>query len=405
MYSSMMKLLPRRNILPLRIYIFFLSSRSTLIALFPDLLDSAVSSYIHITGHPPPLDEPIDDFLYQEPFSANYSLTRGVRPVACHSHNDYWRPYPLYSAIHAGCIGVEADIWLYENDLYVGHTTSTLRPNRTFDNLYVNPLVEILDARNPQRQQQQQQQQQHSGQENREPPNGVFTEAPHQTLVLLVDFKMNGDETWPYLMKQLDPLRERGYLTYFNGTTRVEGPVTVVGTGNAPFHLIVENSTYRDVFYDAPLAYLPLLPDIDETQTQSSSSDDQNSTTSSSLSTKPPPLPPFDFTNSYYASASFKKFIGTCWAWMLTNSQLDTIRLHVNSAHKRGLFVRYWSSPGFPHGFRNRLWRLMIQEGVDLLNTDDLVAATSRDWGWKGKWAWVRKDDDDATGMGFVEGA
>jgi hypothetical protein len=34
-------------------------------------------------------------------------------PVGCHSHNDYWRRVPLYSALQAGCIGVEADVWLF----------------------------------------------------------------------------------------------------------------------------------------------------------------------------------------------------------------------------------------------------------------------------------------------------
>jgi hypothetical protein len=29
-------------------------------------------------------------------------LTGDVKPVACHSHNDYWRKVPLYSALSAG---------------------------------------------------------------------------------------------------------------------------------------------------------------------------------------------------------------------------------------------------------------------------------------------------------------
>ena len=39
-------------------------------------------------------------------------LTSDVHPFMCHSHNDYWRREPLYQAIHAGCTGVEADVWL-----------------------------------------------------------------------------------------------------------------------------------------------------------------------------------------------------------------------------------------------------------------------------------------------------
>jgi hypothetical protein len=74
--------------------------------------------------------------------------TRNVQPIPCHSHNDYWRRVPLFDAIHAGCISVEADVWLFKerDELYVGHGTASLTPGRTFASLYINPLVELLDA-------------------------------------------------------------------------------------------------------------------------------------------------------------------------------------------------------------------------------------------------------------------
>ena len=73
--------------------------------------------------------------------------TQDVLPVPCHSHNDYWRRVPLFQAIHAGCTSVEADVWLFddEEELFVGHNTASLTPNRTFTKLYVDPLVELLD--------------------------------------------------------------------------------------------------------------------------------------------------------------------------------------------------------------------------------------------------------------------
>ncbi|KAI5283688.1 Altered inheritance of mitochondria protein 6 [Ascosphaera aggregata] len=360
---------------------------ASLLALFPRFLETTITSYTHplAKSSSSSINEPTDALV----FPPSLSLTRGVKPVSCHSHNDYWRPRPLYSAVHAGCIGVEADIWLYSDELYVGHTTSTLEPNRTFNHLYVRPLVEILDARNTRRTL------------KGETPNGVFLEAPHQTLVLLVDFKMDGQETWPFFMDQLNPLREKGYLTYYDGSRRVDGPVTVVGTGNAPFHLIASNSTHRDIFYDAPLARLSegggymesYRPEFGHAFQAVKSVRSPSSASSS-------PYQNYDFTNSFYASASFMKSIGTCWAWMLSKSQVNTIRSHVRDAHEKGLYVRYWSSPTFPHGFRDRIWRLMIREGVDMLNTDDLVAATTKDWKWKGKWAWIESEGSEAAGEG-----
>lgn len=73
--------------------------------------------------------------------------TRDIQPIPCHSHNDYWRRVPLFDAIHAGCISVEADVWLFKDreDLYVGHDTASLSPERTFASLYISPVVELLD--------------------------------------------------------------------------------------------------------------------------------------------------------------------------------------------------------------------------------------------------------------------
>lgn len=73
--------------------------------------------------------------------------TRDVRPIPCHSHNDYWRRVPLFDAIHWGCTGVEADVWLFDgnDELLVGHSSTSLSPARTLRSLYVDPLVELLD--------------------------------------------------------------------------------------------------------------------------------------------------------------------------------------------------------------------------------------------------------------------
>ncbi len=49
--------------------------------------------------------------------------------------------------------------------------------------------------------------------------------------------------------------------------------------------------------------------------------------------------------------------------------------------------MRYWELPFWPIGLRNRLWEVLVEEGVDVLNVDDLKGASARDWGaWKGWW-------------------
>ncbi|KAH6636887.1 PLC-like phosphodiesterase [Chaetomium tenue] len=267
---------------------------------------------------------------------------RDVLPVACHSHNDYWREIPLFTAIYAGCTGVESDVWLRDGDLLVGHDTASLQRNRTFQSLYVNPLVEILTHQNP------------STSYYNGKTNGVFDTDPDQPLVLLVDIKTDGSETWPWVMKQLAPLREKGWLSYYENDQFHQRPITVVGTGNAPFDQILGNSSRREAFFDAPLDKL------------------ENSG--------------YNLTNSYYASADFWKAIGAVW-WTQgpSKSQLEKIRSHIREAKNRGLVSRYWGLPWWPIHARNQVWKVLVDEGIGMLNVDDLEAATKKDWTKRGK--------------------
>ena len=52
------------------------------------------------------------------------SFTQGIVPKAFHSHNDYWRQFPVYSALSVGAVSIEADVWLYNGTLYVRHAFS-----------------------------------------------------------------------------------------------------------------------------------------------------------------------------------------------------------------------------------------------------------------------------------------
>ncbi|EKG21390.1 hypothetical protein MPH_01382 [Macrophomina phaseolina MS6] len=174
-------------------------------------------------------------------YSANYF--RSVLPVPCHSHNDYWRTTPLFAALGSGCVSVEADVWLRKGELYVSHTGLSLVEGNTLSNLYIQPLQQILHDMN-------------TGQGPATKPAGVFHMNPAQSLTLVVDFKTASDPTLPALHAQLQPLRSGGWLTHWNGTARVERPVIVVASGAVDFDALTANATYRDVFFDAPLAAL-----------------------------------------------------------------------------------------------------------------------------------------------------
>jgi hypothetical protein len=281
----------------------------------------------------------------QASFEWPEDLSGGIQVLPVHSHNDYWRRVPLFDALAVGCTGVEADIWLNEGSLLVGHSEDSLNVNRTLRSLYVDPLVQILTYQN-----------------FRRPvgtkPHGVFDSSPETSLILLIDIKSDGFLAWPVLRQQLEPLRSKGWLTYHDGTTLSPGPVTVVGTGNTPFSLILDdtmnnisdtdNAIRRDIFFDAPLERL-----------------------SSSI---------YNASNSYYASISIGEAIGRTWFGKLNTRQSTIIKEQTHLAARFGLKARYWDTQAWPVAWRNRVWDTLVGHGVGMLNVDDVVAAARWDW-------------------------
>ena len=171
--------------------------------------------------------------------------------------------------------------------------------------------------------------------------NGVYDTDSGQTLYLFVDVKTDGPTTWPHVLDALKPLQSAGYLSSYNGTTFNKGPVTVIGTGNTPLSA-VQSTVPRYAFYDAPLPYL--------------------NTTFSNITAFDSPI----------ASTDFAVQFGAVTKETFNDTQLATLRQQVKDAHAKGIKVRYWDQPGWPIGTRNAVWKTLWDEGVDLLNVDDL---------------------------------
>ncbi len=67
------------------------------------------------------------------------AATAVAGPLA-HSHNDYEQPRPLLDALALDFDSVEADIWLVDGRLLVAHEAEQVRPERTLESLYLEPL-------------------------------------------------------------------------------------------------------------------------------------------------------------------------------------------------------------------------------------------------------------------------
>jgi alkaline phosphatase len=57
-----------------------------------------------------------------------------------HSHNDYLRNIPFWEAASANVMSIEVDVILLRDTLFVAHEKESITSNRTFENLYLEPL-------------------------------------------------------------------------------------------------------------------------------------------------------------------------------------------------------------------------------------------------------------------------
>ncbi|KAG0156086.1 hypothetical protein PDIDSM_3262 [Penicillium digitatum] len=267
-------------------------------------------------------------------------LTRDLLPIPVHSHNDYWRDEPFYTGLSHGCTSTEADVWLYNGTLYVGHDQSALTASRTLESLYINPILDVLERQNPE-----------SPFTSSPSKNGVWDTVPDRTLYFFIDVKTSGPETFKAVIAALEPLREKGYLTTVrDGRTVTNGPVTIIGTGETPFDMVAPIKD-RDYFFDAPLADLndPKYADVTGVISPVASTNFQEAVGKITVDTDP----------------------------ILSDDQLKALREQISTANERGIGARYWNTPHFPLRARNLVWRTLLREGVILLNVDDLDAVAS----------------------------
>lgn len=249
---------------------------------------------------------------------------------------------PLFEALSLGITGVEADCHLINGELYVAHTNSSIQHNRTFKSLYVDPLSTILENQN-------------TGDDGSS-TNGIWDVDQTAGIILLTDLKTEGFSTLSAVQEQLKPFRRKGWLTYWNGTHVVPGPITHVATGNTPFAAVLNstfsNATYRTVFFDAPLHSL--------------SSTDQ-----------------YNISNSFYSSTSLASlFHGERIPDSgLKKHQYTLLKAQIDEASSLGLVSRYWDIPAWPVARRMRIWRQLEEMGVGMLNVDAVEVAAR--WNWR----------------------
>jgi hypothetical protein len=214
-----------------------------------------------------------------EPAAAPKPLARG------HAHNDYAHTRPLADALDHGFLSIEVDVHLVDGKLLVAHNRRDVRPERTLEALYLDPLLARVKA------------------------NGgrVYRDGPE--LTLMIEFKADGEASYDALVPILARYREM--LSGMRDGKWQPGAVAVVVTGERPIAKIEADKT-RLVGIDGRIG------DLD--------------------SVKPTHLMPM-------ISENWR----THFTWRGTGAMPDKerqfMRSFVERAHAKGRRVRFWATP------------------------------------------------------------
>ncbi|MBS1529470.1 MAG: phosphatidylinositol-specific phospholipase C/glycerophosphodiester phosphodiesterase family protein [Bacteroidetes bacterium] len=225
------------------------------------------------------------------------------------AHNDYKHKHPLFDALDDGFTNIEADVFLKDNKLVVGHFCPIFHYGRSLDKLYLKPLYDRVEQNN----------------------GYVYANYKHP-VILMIDIKTEAEPTYRFLEQLLQ--KYPGMFTHYENGEIVEGAVTVVISGHKPYKLL-ENEQNRFAFIDDDLRRVAR-----DTATHNV------------------------FTMASCKYSHLLRWTGKGPMPFYEHQRLCT---YVAIAHSMGSKVRLWASPE-----NTVVWNELLRCGVDLINTDHL---------------------------------
>jgi hypothetical protein len=205
-----------------------------------------------------------------------------------HAHNDYYHKRPLFDALERGFVSIEADVFLVDGELLVGHYAHELRPERSLEKLYLAPLRKHIES------------------------NGGRVFVGDEQLTLLVDFKTDGPAAYAALAKLLEKYDDV-FSTRLDGKLQ-PGAVQVIVTGNRPIETIAADESRR-VAVDGRLA------------------DFQGET----------PQELYPLVSESWTSHFKWRGVGP-----IPSRERDRLRQIAEQVHNKGSLLRFWATPDKP---------------------------------------------------------
>ncbi len=232
-----------------------------------------------------------------------------------HAHNDYEHPRPLLDALDNGFTSVEADVYWVEGTFYVYHDLpATLDPTRTLENLYLKPLQKRVKAN-----------------------KGRVYPGYDDFFYLMIDFKSDADPAYEELKKLLRKYR-RMISIVKNDQDEPRKPLKIFISGHA-----------------GKRPYDEILADAQKLVALDGRADELGRGISAAV------MP--------VVSENYNKFLSWKGNGTVNPQELEKLQYVVQYAHAEGKKVRLWAAPDVPE-----VWAFLLDQGVDLINTDRLPA-------------------------------
>lgn len=237
-----------------------------------------------------------------------------VHPLAhAYAHRDCEFDPPLWRSLRHGFTHIEVDVYCLLGRVFVGHDLSQLRPGRTLQTLYLEPLRQLSQHRQ----------------------GRIFTD--DTPLWLFVDVKTEARSSWRVLRALLESYQD--IVTAFTPSAARTQPVTVVVSGNRPPYSSAEREPLRLAALDGR------LPDV-------------------GVYTNPHVTP--------IISDDWRKHFSWLGHGPMPDDEQRRLGALIDVTRRHGQKLRFWNTPDADTPQRKRVWDQLMTLGVDLLNTDDV---------------------------------
>ena len=225
------------------------------------------------------------------------------------SHRDDEQTRPLHEAFELGFRHIEMDVWHVFGHTLVAHDPQDLRPGRTLRRLYLEPLRGL----------------QADGALTADAPLWLFVDTKTGAKPMHAALERLAHEFDDLVADPADPTDER--------------PVRLVLTGNRPSYDHLQRTPDRRTALDGRMGDVGVRTDA-----------------------RMMPV----------VSDHWTKHFGWRGRGVMPATERTWLRAHVAALRVAGQRLRFWETPDAPGPEREAVWTTLLDEGVDLINTDDV---------------------------------